>query len=142
MSQKAIKITGWTMTIILALVFTMSAFLKITQNGTALEQASSIGIDTTTYQFIGIIEIISLILFIIPRTGILGTLLLVAYLGGAIVTHLQHQQPITMAVIIQAVLWITAFIRFPELKQRIFQLKKYNNDDTQKYFKDRLKPLG
>jgi hypothetical protein len=124
MSQKAIKITGWTLTIILALVFTMSAFLKLTQNETALAQASSFGIDTTTYQFIGIIEIISLILFIVPRTGILGTLLLVAYLGGAIVTHLQHQQPIAMAVIFQMMLWVTAFIRFPELKQRIFQTNK------------------
>jgi len=124
MSQKAIKITGWTLTIILALVFTMSAFMKLTQNETALAQASSFGIDTTTYQFIGIIEIISLILFIVPRTGILGTLLLVAYLGGAIVTHLQHQQPIAMAVIFQTLLWITAFIRFPELKQRIFQTNK------------------
>lgn len=124
MSRKAIKITGWGMTIVLALVFTMSAFMKLTQNETALAQASSFGIDTTTYQFIGIIEIISLILFIVPRTGILGTLLLVAYLGGAIVTHLQHQQPIAMAVIFQTLLWITAFIRFPELKQRIFQTKK------------------
>ncbi|MDD3771329.1 MAG: DoxX family protein [Weeksellaceae bacterium] len=124
MSQKAIKITGWTMTIVLALVFTMSAFLKLTQNETALAQASSFGIDATKYQFIGIIEIISLILFIVPRTGILGTMLLVAYLGGAIVTHLQHQQPIAMAVIFQILLWVTAFIRFPELKQRIFSTKK------------------
>lgn len=124
MSQKTIKITGWTLTIILGLVFTMSAFMKLTQNETALAQASSFGIDTTTYQFIGIIEIISLILFIVPRTGILGTLLFVAYLGGAIATHLQHQQPIAMAVIFQTLLWITAFIRFPELKQRVFSIKK------------------
>src|SRR5690606_19360137 len=110
MSQKTIKITGWTLTIILGLVFTLSAFMKLTQNETALAQASSFEIDTTTYQFIGIIEIISLILFIVPRTGILGTLLLVSYLGGAIVTHLQHQQPIAMAVIFQMLLWVTAFI--------------------------------
>ncbi|TDS57217.1 DoxX family protein [Myroides indicus] len=124
MSQKAIKITGWGMTIVLALVFTMSAFMKLTQNETALEQASSIGLDASTYQFIGVIEIISLILFIIPRTGVLGAMLLVAYLGGAIATHLQHQQPIAMAVIFQMLLWVTAFIRFPELKQRIFQTNK------------------
>lgn len=124
MSQKAIKITGWGMTIVLALVFTMSAFTKLTQNEMAIAQASSIGLDASTYQFIGTIEIISLILFIVPRTGILGTMLLVAYLGGAIVTHLQHQQPVAMAVIFQTLLWITAFIRFPELGQRIFLTKK------------------
>ncbi|WP_025764526.1 DoxX family protein [Dyadobacter tibetensis] len=123
MSKKAIRITGWAMTIILGLLFTMSAFMKLTQNETAMAQASSFGIDATTYLFIGIIEIISLILFMIPRTGILGTMLLVAYMGGAIVTHLQHQQSIAVAVIIQILLLITAFIRFPELKQRLFSTK-------------------
>lgn len=119
MSQKTIKIVGWIMTIILALLFIMSAFMKLTQNETALAQATSFGIDAKTYQIIGLVEIISLVLFLIPRTAILGTLLLIAYLGGAIVTHLQHQQPITMAIIIQIFLWITAFVRFPELKQRL-----------------------
>lgn len=119
MSQKTIKIIGWVLTVILAFLFIMSASMKLTQNETAVAQASTFGIDATTYLFIGIIEIISLILFIIPRTGIIGTLLLAAYLGGAIVTHLQHQEPIAMAVIIQMVLWITAFIRFPELSQRL-----------------------
>lgn len=119
MSQKAINITGWTLTVILGLLLSMSAFMKLTQNESAIAQAASIGIDAATYQFIGVIEIISLILFIIPRTGIIGTLLLAAYLGGAIVTHLQHQQPVVMAVAVQTVLWITAFIRFPELKRRL-----------------------
>ncbi|WP_049038338.1 DoxX family protein [Elizabethkingia anophelis] len=123
MSQKTIRITGWVLTIILGLLFTMSAFMKLTQNETALAQASSFGIDATTYQFIGLIEIISLILFLIPRTAVLGTLLLVAYLGGAIVTHLQHQESIAMAVIIQIVLWITAAIRFPELRHRLLTTK-------------------
>lgn len=123
MSQKTIKIIGWVMTIILALLFIMSAFMKLTQNETALTQAASIGIDPATYQIIGLVEIISLILFLIPRTAIIGTLLLIAYLGGAIVTHLQHQQPIAMAIIIQIFLWITAFVRFPELKQRLLSTK-------------------
>lgn len=124
MTQKAIKITGWTLTIILGLLFAMSAFMKLTLHETAVAQASSFGIDGTTYQFIGVIEITSLILFIIPRTSVIGMMLLVAYLGGAIVTHLQHQQPIAMAVIIQVTLWITAFVRFPELRQRFIPIKK------------------
>lgn len=123
MSQKTIKITGWVLSILLALLFTMSAFMKITQNETAITQASAVGIDAVTYQIIGIIEIVSLILFLIPRTGVLGTLLLVAYMGGAIATHLQHQQPIAMAVGVQVVLWITAFVRFPELKQRLLGIE-------------------
>lgn len=123
MLQKTIKITGWVLTICLALLFTMSAYMKITQNETALALASSIGFDAITYQVIGFVEIISLALFLIPRTAIAGTLMLVAYMGGAIATHLQHQQPIAMAVGVQILLWVTAFIRFPELKQRLLSAK-------------------
>lgn len=123
MSQKTISITGWVLTTLLGLLFTMSAFMKLSQDETALAQASAYGFNATTYLFIGVIEIISLILFIIPRTGILGTLLLIAYLGGAIVTHLQHQESVVMAVIVQTLLWITAFLRFPELKQRLIPVK-------------------
>lgn len=124
MSEKTNKIIGWTLTIILGLLFTMSAFMKLTQNAEAVAQAAAIGIDAGTYQIIGIIEIVSLVLFVIPRTGILGTLLLIAYLGGAIVTHLEHQQPIFMAVAVQILLWVTAFVRFPELKQRLIPTSK------------------
>ena len=124
MSQKTIKIMGWSLTTILGALFVFSAFLKLSQNSTALAQAAAFGFNQTTYLLIGIIEITSLVLFIIPRTGVLGTLLLVAYLGGAIVTHLQHQQPIVMPVVVQIILWITAVIRFPELRLRLFNKPK------------------
>ena len=123
MSQKTISTIGWTLTILLGFLFTMSAWMKISQDPTAISQASSMGIDANTYLIIGIIEIISLILFIIPRTGIIGSLLLMAYIGGAIATHLQHNEPILLVVVIEIVIWITAFIRFPELKQRLLPAK-------------------
>lgn len=119
MSQKTIKIAGWAMTALLAFLFAMSAFMKLSQSETTVAMAATVGLDPGTYRLIGIIELISLVLFVIPRTGILGTLLLVAYMGGAIVTHLEHQQPIATAVTVQVLLWITAIFRFPELKQRL-----------------------
>ena len=120
MSQKAINASGWVLTIILALLFGMSAFLKLSQHEDALGQAASMGIDANTYRLIGLVEILALLLFIVPRTGVMGSLLLIAYMGGAIVTHLQHQQPVGMAITIQALVWITAVVRFPELRQRLF----------------------
>lgn len=121
MSQKTIKIIGWALTAVLGILLTMSAFMKIAQSEEALGQAALVGIDAPTYLFIGIIELISLTLFVVPRTGVLGTLLLVAYLGGAIVTHLEHDQPVTMAVSVQVLLWTAAIIRFPELRIRLLR---------------------
>ncbi len=120
MSQKVIKITGWVLTIVLALFFVMTGTLKLIGNETVIAQTASIGVDPETTRILGIIEIFSVILFIIPRTGVAGTLLLVAYMGGVIATGVQHQQPIAMGMVTEALVWITAVLRFPELGQRLF----------------------
>jgi hypothetical protein len=120
MTQKTRNIIGWTLTGLLAFVFISSAFMKLTGSEEVVKGAASMGLTAGAMQLIGIIEISSILLFVFPRTGLLGTLLLAAYLGGAIVTHLEHGQPFIVPVIIQAVLWITAVIRFPELSRRLF----------------------
>src|SRR5690606_17424854 len=97
MSQKVLKISGWGLTALLTLLFAYSAFMKLTLTG----GVAVYGMAPETYKFIGIIEVLCLILFIIPRTGVLGALLLMAYMGGAIVTHLQHHESIVMAVTVQ-----------------------------------------
>ena len=119
MSQKTISIAGWVLTIVLALLFTMSAFMKLSQNEAAQAQAAALGLSGATYQIIGLVEILALILFLIPRTGVVGALFLIAYMGGAIATHLEHGQPVTMAVAVQVLLWIATALRFPELLQRL-----------------------
>ena len=88
--------------------------------GAEMEKSiAGMGLTVDTVRILGAIEALSIILFIIPRTGLLGALLLSGYLGGAIATHLEHQQPVMMPVIIMCVLWITAVIRFPELSRRL-----------------------
>jgi hypothetical protein len=84
------------------------------------KMAGGLGLTVDQLRLIGAVELLSIVLFIIPRTGVVGTLLLSAYLGGAIATHLEHAQPIIMPIAISVVLWITAAIRFPELTGRLF----------------------
>jgi hypothetical protein len=119
MNPKTRKVIGWILTGILALLMLFSAFMKLSGNEEAVKGSAALGISGSTLMWIGIIELVSTLLFIYPRTGILGTLLLAAYLGGAIATHLEHAQPLTMPVIVECVLWITAAIRFPELTRRL-----------------------
>ena len=93
---------------------------EATQNETAVAQAASLGINAGTYQWIGIVEAFSVILFLIPRTAIIGSLLLIAYMGGATASHLAHQQPIIVTIIIQILVWVTVALRFPQLTQQLF----------------------
>ena len=119
MSQKTIKIIGWVLTGLLAFVFIGSAFGKLSGSTSTLQMATSWGINASQLKIIGAVELLSIILFAIPRTGILGTLLLVAYMGGAIATHLEHQLNILPPIAVSAFVWITAIVRFSELSERI-----------------------
>ena len=119
MSKKSSNLIYWVLTGIVSLIFIGSASGKFFANEEALKMAASFGLDAKTNTLLGIVEIISLILFVIPRTGILGTLLIAAYMGGAIATHLEHGQSIIAPCIIQTILFLVAFYRFPELRTKL-----------------------
>jgi len=121
--MKTNKTVAWDLTGLISLAFLGSAAGKFMANEEALKMAETFGIDAKTYLMIGVIELICLLLFIIPRTGILGTLLLAAYMGGAVATHLEHGQSILAPCIVQAFLFLVAFYRFPELRNTLLNTK-------------------
>lgn len=122
-SEKTKKIIYWVLTGLVSFVFLGSAIGKFTANKEALKMAANFGLDARTYTLIGVVELVCLILFIIPRTGIVGTLLLAAYMGGAIATHLEHGESIMAPCIIQTFLFLVAFYRFPELRIKLLNSK-------------------
>lgn len=119
MNHKIKNITGWVLTAAALLLLGASAIDKISGSAHSLEMTRYFGISPETYRLLGIIELASAVLFVVPRTGMLGLLLLSSYLGGAIATHLQHGQSVIFPAAIEALVWITAIIRFPELLQRL-----------------------
>lgn len=119
MDLKTKKIISGVLTGLVAALFLFSASGKLLGSEEGLKMASSYGLTPTAFQILGVVELVSVILFVIPRTGVLGTMLLTAYLGGAIATHLEHAEPIFIACVILAVLWLIAIFRFPELKSRL-----------------------
>jgi len=89
-TEKTKKILNGILSGLVALIFLGSAVSKFFPNAETLKMAQDSGLNPSTYTLLGIVEMLSLILFLIPRTGVLGTLLLAAYMGGAIATHLEH----------------------------------------------------
>ena len=123
MTEKTKKIIYWVLTGLVSFVFLGSAIGKFTANEEALKMAANFGLDARTYTLIGVVELVCLILFIIPRTGIIGTLLLAAYMGGAIATHLEHGESIVAPCVIQTILFLVAMYRFPELRTKLINSK-------------------
>ena len=122
-SEKTKKIIYWVLTGLVSFVFLGSSIGKFAANEDALKMAASFGLDASTYNLRGVIELVCLILFIIPRTGIIGAILLASYMGGAIATHLEHGESIIAPCVIETFLLLVAFYRFPELKTKLLNSK-------------------
>lgn len=103
MAGKATKYVGLGLTGLLVLLFLMSAVMKRMMNSAAAEQAAQLCVDPLdTIRLSGIVELLSAFLFIVPRTSVIGTILQVAYLGGAIAVHVQQQHNVIEVLITEA----------------------------------------
>jgi hypothetical protein len=69
---------------------------------------------------IGILELACLVVYVIPRTSVLGAILLTGYLGGAVATHVRVGNPLFSHVLfpiyIGALLWAGLFLREDRLR--------------------------
>ena len=120
MKTKTKNIVYWVLAGVVSLLFIASAFGKITENPDAIGMAKAFGIEPSTFRILGVVELVSALLFLYPRTGVLGTLLLAAYMGGALATHIEHGLSPLAPAIVSAFVWVVGIVRFPELKQRLF----------------------
>ncbi len=106
------KNIGWAISALLGLALIASAAGKFT--GGATEQMATHNIGDWTL-IIGIGELLSLILFLVPKTMRLGALLLSAYFGGAIMFHMAHPDPalsdFTAPAAFLVTIWVAAWLR-------------------------------
>ena len=114
--SKGRRIAAWVLIGLISAVFILSAVAKLAAAQAVVDTAQKWGLSNHLV-LIGVIELISAVLFVIPRTHSLGLLLLTAYLGGAIVTHMAHDEPYISTAVFLAAVWLAGFLRHPELLQ-------------------------
>lgn len=122
MKNKTGKIIGWVLTVLVSFVFTGSGLAKLMGGEAAAEIALGVG-GGTNVMILGILELLIVVLFLVPRTAFVGLLLMIAYMGGAIAVHFVNHQPLATVVIIQVLIWLTGFFRFPEWSNRLLSNK-------------------
>jgi hypothetical protein len=70
---------------------------------------------------IAVVELVCLTLYVVPRTSVLGAVLLTGYLGGAIATHVRVGNPwfshVLFPTYIAAMIWGGLFLRDARLRQ-------------------------
>jgi hypothetical protein len=71
---------------------------------------------------LGVFALICGVVYAIPRTAVLGAILMSAYFGAAVATHIRAGQGLVMALpamIVCAVVWIGLYLREPRLEPLI-----------------------
>ena len=67
---------------------------KVLQLAPAVEGTVQLGYPESVLLGIGVIQLLCVVAYMIPRTSILGAVLLTGYLGGAIATHVRVGSPL------------------------------------------------
>jgi hypothetical protein len=79
--------------------------------------------DISTARLLGLLTLVSTVLYIIPRTAILGAILSTAYLGGAVATHVRIESPlfshVLFGVYLGVMLWGGLWLRDPRVRAMI-----------------------
>jgi hypothetical protein len=76
----------------LMIVFMLfDAGIKILKLPAAVEGTVRLGYPASTVQPVGVIALVCVLLYAIPRTSVLGAILLTGYLGGATATQVRVQ---------------------------------------------------
>ena len=105
---------------LVALFLAFDTVLKVLKLGPAVEGTMALGYPPGSVQGIGIIELVCLVLYLVPRTSVLGGLLLTGYLGGAIATHVRVSNPLfthtLFPVYVALVLWGGLYLREKRLR--------------------------
>src|SRR5690348_326094 len=78
---------GWVVSLWPAFVVISSATWKLTRNAWYVGEFARIGWPDSALPTLAYLQLGSLLLFLIPRTSVLGAILLTGYLGGAIATY-------------------------------------------------------
>ena len=88
-SPAALRI-GWAMSGLVAAFMLFDGIMKVIRIAPVVKAMTDLGFDSRLIIPVGILCTLITILYLVPRTCVLGAALLTGYLGGAILTHVYH----------------------------------------------------
>ncbi len=111
-------IAGWVLSGLLTAFMLFSSMGKFSDFEGKAEMFAHLGWSESVMVNIGVVEIAIALLFLVPRTAFIAAILLTAYLGGAIATHVRVNDAFIFPLIICVIYWVALGLR----DRRVFAL--------------------
>ncbi len=94
--------------------------IKLAKIRPVVEAFAKLGYPESAILGIGIVLLVSTVLYAIPRTSIFGAILLTGYLGGAVATHVRVGDPLFSHVLfpiyLGVLVWLGLYLREERLQ--------------------------
>ncbi len=107
---------GYILSALPVLMLFFSGVMKLAKPAPVIEGFIRLGYPEGLALGIGIVELVCAVLYVIPRTSVLGAILLTGYLGGATATHLRIGEPFFAPIVLGVMVWGGLFFRDARLR--------------------------
>ena len=110
---------GLGLSVLATLFFLLDASGKLLQVEPVMKGTVELGWPISAVIPLGLLLIVGAVLYIVPRTSVLGAIYLTGFLGGAIATHYRIGSPllthVLFGVYVAAIMWSGLVLRYPAL---------------------------
>jgi sorbitol-specific phosphotransferase system component IIC len=117
--SKARLWTGRIITSLVVLFVLFDGVTKLVKEGHVLNAAAELGYSANAMVWIGLLLLACTAVYVIPRTAVLGTVLLTGYLGGAVASNVRIAHPAfecVFPIIFGVLVWAGLLLREPRLR--------------------------
>lgn len=112
-------IVGTVLTVVIAVFLVFDVLGKLFQPDSVVEGTTALGFTTEQATVMGIVLALCTVVWLIPRTAVLGAIGITAYLGGAVCANWNADKPLVsttlFAVYLGVLLWVAMVLRRPAL---------------------------
>lgn len=117
---RSARIAGWTLTGLATLFLLVDSVTKLLALPPVVEATVQLGFPAGTVPVIGGTLLACLVLHLVPRTAVLGAVLLTGYLGGAVCAQLRIGAPLwtvlLFPVYVGTLVWLGLYLRSTALR--------------------------
>ena len=121
--RKWMSLAGWTVSALMIAFLVFDSVGKLVLEHHVVEATTEIGFPLAVIRPLGIICLVCTVLYAIPRTAVLGAILLTGYLGGAIASKVRIEDPLFSSVLFGVyfgvLVWGALYLRDERLRALI-----------------------
>jgi uncharacterized membrane protein YphA (DoxX/SURF4 family) len=115
-SNSTIVWVGRVISGLVAIVFVVSASMKLKGGPELAEGMAHFGLPEAMVLPLAILELTCVALYLIPSTSVLGAILLTGYMGGAVCTHWRVGDVFIVPILVGVLVWLGLYLREDRLK--------------------------